>query len=86
MAVVATGGLAAGFVLVAAADLDLAVVSPVAPRVVLALVSAEAGHFGPAHAAVAALRAQVPVVAAARALVPVAVLVARDDPDLVAAA
>ena len=95
--VVATGVLAAVFVLVAAGDLGLAVVSPVAPRAVLApvvegsppLVSAEAGHFGPARAVVAAVCAQVPVVAAARALaalVPVAVLAARDEPDFVVAA
>ena len=63
--VVATGVLAVVFVLVATGDLDLAVVSPVAPRVVLALVSAEAGHFGPARAVVAAVCAQVPVVFAA---------------------
>ena len=75
--VVATGVLAVVFVLVATGDLGLAVVSPVAPRVVLALVvalvvegspalvSAEAGHFGPARALVAAVCAQVPVVFAA---------------------
>ena len=91
--VVATGVLAAVFVLVAVGDLGLAVVSPVAPRVVLegspALVSAEAGNFGPARAVVAAVCARVPVVAAARALaalVPVAVLAARGEPDLVVAA
>ena len=71
--VVATGVLAAVFVLVAAGDLGPAVVSPVAPRVVLALVvggppalvSAEAGHFGLARAVVAAACAQVLVVFAA---------------------
>ena len=96
--VVVVGGLAAVFVSIAVGDLGLAVVSPVAPRVVLALVvalvvagspalvAAEAGHFGPARAVVAAVCAQVPVDAAARALaalVPVAVLAARDEPDLV---
>ena len=75
--VVTTGVLAAVFVVVAAGDLGLAVVSPVAPRVVLALVvalvvegspalvSAEAGHFGLARAVVAAACAQVLVVFAA---------------------
>ena len=101
MVVVATGVLAAVFVSAAAGDLGLAVVSPLAPRVVLALVvalvvegsrvlvPAEAGHFGPARAVVAAVCAQVPVVFAGRALgalVLVAVLAARDEPDLVVAA
>lgn len=52
-----------------------------------ALVSVEAGHFGPARAA--AVCARVPVVTVARALaalVPVAVLAAHDEPDLVVAA
>jgi hypothetical protein len=91
----ATGVLGAAAVAFAAHDLGLAVVSPLALVVALvvegspALVSAEAAHCGFDRAVVAVVYAQAPVVAAARApgaLVPVAVLAARDEPALVAAA